>query len=54
MYVKIDKDAFEAVMLTRKLKIVGKVYMLPQERLTDFMLSTSATAAAIPMTAAPI
>ena len=43
MYVKIDKDAFEAVMLTKKLKIVGKVYMLPQERLTDFMLSSSAT-----------
>ncbi len=37
MYVKIDKESFEVVIMTATLKIVGTIYTLPQERLTDFM-----------------
>ncbi|MCB2180430.1 MAG: hypothetical protein KQH63_00205 [Desulfobulbaceae bacterium] len=37
MYVKIDKESFEVVIMTESLKIVGTIYTLPQERLIDFM-----------------
>ena len=52
MYVKIDKDSFEVIILTVSLKIVGIVHTLPQERLTDFM--TEATSDYIPVTDASI
>ena len=52
MYVKIDKDAFEVVILTANLKIVGIVHTLPQERLTDFM--AEATSDILPVTDASI
>lgn len=37
MYVKIDKESIEVVIMTSTLKIVGTIYTLPQERLSDFM-----------------
>ncbi|MEW6521556.1 MAG: hypothetical protein C4531_06030 [Desulfurivibrio sp.] len=52
MYVKIDKDSFEVIILTANLKIVGIVHTLPQERLTDFM--AEATSDYLPVTDAAI
>ena len=52
MYVKIDKESFEVIILTASLKIVGIVHTLPQERLTDFM--AEATSDYLPVTDAAI
>lgn len=52
MYIKIDKEAFEVVILTASLKIVGTIYTLPQERLTDFM--SESTTSYLPVTNATI
>ncbi len=52
MYVKIDKESFEVVILTVSLKIVGTVHRLPQERLTDFM--TKSNSDYLPVTDATI
>ncbi|TFG37328.1 MAG: hypothetical protein E4H46_01950 [Desulfobacterales bacterium] len=52
MYVKIDKDSFEVIILTVSLKIVGIVHTLPQERLTDFMAES--TSDYLPVTDAAI
>jgi uncharacterized membrane protein affecting hemolysin expression len=52
MYVKIDKESFEVIILTVSLKIVGIVHTLPQERLTDFMVDQ--TADYLPVTDAAI
>ena len=52
MYVKIDKESFEVIILTVSLKIVGTVHTLPQERLTDFM--AEATSDYLPVTDAAI
>ncbi len=52
MYVKIDKELFEVVIITGHLKITGVIHTLPQERLTDFM--SDATAANLPVTDAAI
>ncbi|MBI5556699.1 MAG: hypothetical protein HY885_03605 [Deltaproteobacteria bacterium] len=41
MYVKIDKESFEVVILTANLKIIGTIHTLPQERLTDFMAEST-------------
>jgi hypothetical protein len=41
MYVKIDKDSFEVIIITANLKIVGTIHTLPQERLTDFMAEST-------------
>jgi hypothetical protein len=52
MYVKIDKEAFEVIILTVSLKIIGTIHTLPQERLTDFMVD--ATHSFLPVTDAVI
>lgn len=52
MFVKIDKESFEVVILTEKLKIIGTIYTLPQERLTDFMDDASSNY--LPVTGATI
>lgn len=52
MYVKIDKELFEVVIITEHLKITGVIHTLPQERLTDFM--SDASAANLPVTDAAI
>ncbi len=41
MYVKIDKELSEVVILTGHLRIVGIIHTLPQERLTDFMADST-------------
>ncbi|OKY76155.1 MAG: hypothetical protein BM485_02585 [Desulfobulbaceae bacterium DB1] len=53
MYVKIDKESIEVIVLTATTKIVGTIYTLPQERLTDFM-SESGSSNTLPMTDASI
>ncbi len=52
MYVKIDKDSIEVTILTPTMKIVGTIYTLPQERLTDFMAES--TTSTLPVTDASI
>jgi len=52
MYVKIDKDSFEVLILTVSLRIEGIIHTLPQERLTDFM--TESTHSYLPVTDAAI
>ena len=52
MYVKIDKESFEVIIITANLKIVGIVHTLPQERLSDFM--DEATSDYLPVTDAAI
>ena len=52
MYVKIDKDSFEVIILTVSLRIEGIIHTLPQERLTDFM--TESTHSYLPVTDASI
>ncbi|MFZ5758492.1 MAG: hypothetical protein ACOY4H_00040 [Thermodesulfobacteriota bacterium] len=52
MYVKIDKDSIEVTILTATMKIVGTIYTLPQERLTDFMAES--TTSTLPVTDASI
>lgn len=52
MYVQIDKESFEVVILTGHLKIIGTIYTLLQERLSDFM--DDANAANLPVTNASI
>ncbi|MFH1216136.1 MAG: hypothetical protein V1706_06520 [Pseudomonadota bacterium] len=50
--MKIDKDSIEVVVLTATMKIVGTIYTLPQERLTDFMSESNSNT--LPMTEASI
>ncbi len=41
MAIRVEKESIEAVILTERLRIVGCVYMLMDERVTDFMESTA-------------
>ena len=41
MFVKIEKEAYEAKIFTCKFEIHGFVHVLSQERFTDFLGSSS-------------
>ncbi len=40
MIIQIEKDKFHAVIFTATLKIEGVIYLLPQERMTDYLGET--------------
>jgi hypothetical protein len=48
IFGRIEKDSFEAVIYTNNMKLVGQVHVLPQERLTDFLGTT--TLSFVPLT----
>ena len=50
--MRVEKNSLKTVFFTDKFKITGQIYILPQERLTDFL--TAGTSSFLPVTDAEI
>ncbi|MDR9501227.1 MAG: hypothetical protein RI601_05475 [Desulfurivibrionaceae bacterium] len=37
MFIEVEKEKFRALIFTASLKIEGTIYLLPQERMTDYL-----------------
>ncbi len=50
--MRVEKNCLKTVIYTAKFKITGQIYILPQERLTDFL--TASSSIFLPLTNAEI
>ena len=50
--MRVEKNSMKTIIFTARFKITGEIYILPQERLTDFL--TAGTSIFLPVTNAEI